>query len=230
MERQRKTLGGRIASPVLVGLLILGTSLVWLALGSQRSISSPSSSSSVEVARAAQVWLNSGSRTISVNDPIVAKALTWSEPVSLDIEAIDVHSELHVVGLDQGGAIETPAGELYDQAAWYRHSPAPGSMGPSIIIGHVDSFEGPSVFFRLGELEPGDRVAVTRADGTVAHFTTESVHRYSKDDFPTGIVYGDIDHAGLRLITCGGEFDTVGGHYEDNIVVFARLDLDRSMP
>lgn len=224
-KRQRETHGGRIFIPVLVGFLVVGASFVWLALSSQRSLASPSMSTSLEVAGAAQLWLSHRSQTISANDPAVTKALAPSEPVSLDIGAIDVHSELHDVGLDQGGAIETPSGDLYDQAAWYRHSPAPGSMGPAVLLGHVDSFEGPSVFFRLGELVPGDRVSVTRADGTVARFIIESVHRYSKDDFPTKLVYGDIDHAGLRLITCGGEFDTVAGHYEDNIVVFARLDL-----
>ncbi len=46
---------------------------------------------------------------------------------------------------------------------------------------------------------------------------------YAKSDFPTDAVYGDIDHAGLRLITCGGFFDEDTGDYEDNVVVFAEL-------
>ena len=36
-------------------------------------------------------------------------------------------------------------------------------------------------------------------------------------------MYGNIDHAGLRLITCGGSFNAASGHYEDNLVVFADL-------
>jgi hypothetical protein len=35
--------------------------------------------------------------------------------------------------------------------------------------------------------------------------------------------YGDLDHAGLRLITCGGSFDRQARSYDDNIVVFADL-------
>lgn len=35
-------------------------------------------------------------------------------------------------------------------------------------------------------------------------------------------VYGDIDHAWLRLITCGG-LDNVSEKYEANLVVFADL-------
>ena len=45
--------------------------------------------------------------------------------------------------------------------------------------------------------------------------------RYPKRAFPTAAVYGDIDHAGLRLITCGGAFDRSAGSYEDNVVVYA---------
>jgi len=44
-----------------------------------------------------------------------------------------------------------------------------------------------------------------------------------KDHFPTLLVYGNTDHAALRLITCGGAFDYATGHYVDNIVVFASL-------
>ena len=121
-----------------------------------------------------------------------------------------------------------PSAEVVQSVAAYPEVGAiPGphvSMGPAVILGHVDSFEGPSVFFRLGELVPGDRISVARADGTVAHFTIESVRRYSKEDFPTDFVYGDIDHAGLRILTCGGAFDDTTGHYLDNIVVFASLE------
>ena len=75
----------------------------------------------------------------------------------------------------------------------------------------------------MGELRSNDRVVVTRADGSRATFVVDEVHRYSKDDFPTQLVYGDIDHAGLRILTCGGAFDDASGHYLDNVVVFASL-------
>ena len=61
------------------------------------------------------------------------------------------------------------------------------------------------------------------ADGTAARFRVDSVQQFSKDAFPTDQVYADIDHAGLRLITCGGSFDRAARSYRDNIVVFADL-------
>ncbi len=154
-----------------------------------------------------------------------ATVLPASRPVLLDIAAIGVHSPLQYLGLTAAGVLQVPPpGPHYDEAAWYRYSPTPGSLGPAIIEGHVDSAAaGPSVFFDLGRLRPHDEVRVTRADGRVAVFAVDGVRRYPKDRFPTQLVYGDLDHAGLRLLTCGGRFDRTTGHYVDNIVVFASL-------
>ncbi len=164
-----------------------------------------------------------------VEDPVPP---SLSEPASIDIPAIGVHSEMQQVGLTAQHTLEVPApGPFYDQAAWYRHSAAPGAIGTAIVVGHVDSArDGPSVFYDLGKLRPGDEVLITRRDGTVAAFTVEAVHRYSKNEFPTELVYGDSDHAALRLITCGGTFDRARRKYVDNIVVFAALIGTRSLP
>lgn len=165
--------------------------------------------------------------SIAPQPTVVATSVTLSrsKPVSLDIPAIGVHSSVQRVGLDKEGAIEVPApGPAYDDAAWYKYSPTPGELGPAVIVGHVDSAaDGPSVFFNLGALRRGDRIAVTREDGQVATFEVDTVRRFAKDRFPTALVYGRTDHAALRLITCGGAFDEATGHYLDNIAVFASL-------
>ncbi len=109
-----------------------------------------------------------------------------------------------------------------DEPGWYDGSPTPGELGPAVILGHVDSARsGPAVFYDLAALLPGDTIGVTRADGTTVTFRVDEVARYPKRAFPTEAVYGDLDHAGLRLITCGGDFDRSAGSYEDNIVVYA---------
>ena len=82
---------------------------------------------------------------------------------------------------------------------------------------------GPSVFYRLGGLHPGDRIRVARKDGSIATFAVDDVHRFHKAAFPSAFVYGNTDHAALRLVTCGGAFDSSTGHYLDNIVVRASL-------
>jgi hypothetical protein len=70
----------------------------------------------------------------------------------------------------------------------------------------------------------GDQVSVTRKDGNTAIFTVSRVASFSQSQFPSQAVYGPINHAGLRLITCGGTYDAGRHTYLDNVVVFARLE------
>ncbi len=162
------------------------------------------------------------SPAVSSGDALV---MPPSPPLQIDIPAIGVHSDLQYLGLTDDNRLEVPApGPRFDEAAWYKYSPTPGAVGPAIILGHVDSGGyGPSVFFNLGGLQPGDEVRVTRADGLVAVFRVDEVARYHKEEFPTLLVYGKTPNATLRLITCGGEFDRDTGHYLDNVIVFATL-------
>ena len=134
---------------------------------------------------------------------------------------------IQYVGLNPDGTIQVPPlndPPLTNEAAWYKYSPTPGQPGPSVIEGHVDSAEaGPSVFYRLGALKPGDLVDVTLADRQVAVFKITAVRLYPKSHFPTSTVYGFTSYAALRLITCGGSFDGQSGHYTANVVAFASL-------
>jgi LPXTG-site transpeptidase (sortase) family protein len=106
-------------------------------------------------------------------------------------------------------------------AGWFTGRPRPGAVGSSIIVGHVDSKTGPGVFYRLPELKKGDDIYVKRADGTTAEFRVTENRTYPKDHFPTDTVYGPTPDAELRLITCGGAFDSVTRHYLSNIIVYA---------
>jgi sortase (surface protein transpeptidase) len=155
--------------------------------------------------------------------PVVGLVLNPSRPVGLSIPAINVQSPVRRLGQAADGSVQVPApGPHYDQVGWYRYSPTPGSLGPSVIVGHVDSAaNGPSVFWRLGSLHPRDIVRISRADGSVAVFAVVDVRRFPKTQFPSHLVYGNTTNAALRLITCGGPIE--GGHYRDNIVVRASL-------
>jgi hypothetical protein len=155
-------------------------------------------------------------------------SLQRSVPVSVNIPAIGVDSDLLHLGLNADGTIQVPslvtsAGE----AAWYKYSVTPGQVGASVIEGHVDSYQGPAVFYRLGALSPGDSIDVTLADGTTAIFRVTGVREYLKSDFPAKAIYGATHYAALRLITCGGVFDYATGHYLSSTVVFASLISSR---
>ncbi len=147
--------------------------------------------------------------------------LTASAPVSIRVPSIGIRSDLLRVGKNTDGTIQVPTTAA--QAAWYHLGPTPGALGPAVILGHVDSTHGQGVFYTLGALRPGQIINVTRANKSVAHFRVDAVNSYLKDQFPTQAVYGPINYAGLRLITCGGKYNNNTHHYESNTVVFASL-------
>ena len=158
--------------------------------------------------------------------PAAAKGprLRQSPPVSVAIPAIGVQSNLLRLGRNEDGTMQVP--DLNTQAnlaAWYKYSVTPGQIGTAVIEGHVDSYEGPAVFFRLGALKPGNHIDVTLADGVTAVFRVTGVREYVKAEYPANIIYGPSDYAALRLITCGGTFDSTTGHYLSSVVVFASL-------
>lgn len=151
---------------------------------------------------------------------VEAAALARSTPVRLSIPEIGVDSALMDLGLLADGSLQVPPSGF--PAGWYTGGPTPGELGPAVIAGHID-WHGPGVFFKLHTLKPGDQVMIRRADGSQPTFRISRVARYPKDRFPTALVYGNLDHAGLRLVTCGGSFNSQTGHYRDNVVVYADL-------
>jgi Sortase domain len=149
------------------------------------------------------------------------EALPPSPPVSIRIPRIKVSSRLIRLGLEPGGTLEVPAD--FGRAGWFEAGPEPGQVGPAVIAGHVDSTDGPAVFYRLRELRKGDRIEVERADGRRLVFVVEGRGQFPKDEFPTEAVFGPVPWPALRLITCGGSFDRRAGSYRDNVIVSARL-------
>ena len=215
---------GLVATVAAVVLTVTGATAIAVSIAAQKDapLPPPTAAGSLGPSNDAVPAIRSSPAPATT---VVGPVLPRSKPVSIDIPAIEVRSTLLHLGLTEEGTLQVPApGPNYNDAAWYRYSPTPGSLGSSVISGHVDSkAQGPSVFFNLGDLRPGDEVLVTRADGLVAVFEVDGVRHYPKDFFPTRLVYGNTDHAALRLITCGGPFDFATGHYVDNIVVFASL-------
>ncbi|MFE3985328.1 class F sortase [Nocardia tengchongensis] len=151
-----------------------------------------------------------------------AASITRSTPVSFSIPSINVAGSLISVGLNADGSVQVPAD--YQQAGWYQQGPAPGEQGSAVILGHVDSYKGPGVFFTLKKVKKDDMIDVTRADGKVAHFKVTDVRMYLKSEFPDQTVFGPRGGATLQVVTCGGDFDKNAKSYLSNVVVFSSLD------
>jgi hypothetical protein len=205
-RRPRRGWAARLAGLGGVALILFGLVAVAVVFGSQVHAPNPSPSSAGTVA---------SGRTL---------ALRRSVPMSVSIPAIGVRASLLRLGDNPDGTMEVPSLRTSSQlAAWYKYSPTPGQLGASVIEGHVDGYSGPAVFFRLGALRPGDTIDVSLADGVTAVFRVTGVRMYRKSAYPAGLIYSARGYAGLRVITCGGDFDYATGHYLSSVVVFAVL-------
>lgn len=142
------------------------------------------------------------------------------DPTQLSIPSLGLEAENLVdLGIAEDGTMEVP--EDWDAVGWFTDGGAPGGRGPTVLAGHVDSTTGPAVFYDLNRLTPGDAVEVTDEEDTVHEYVVDRVEEHAKSDFPTHEVFGASPQDELRLITCGGEFDTAANSHEENLIVFA---------
>jgi sortase (surface protein transpeptidase) len=170
--------------------------------------------------------------TVSIAPPPTSASprepgMPTSVPVRLIIPAIGVDAPLIRVG-QVGHSVGVPPLGDHNLAGWFDQTVTPGQTGPSLIDGHVDSYAGRSVFFNLKNLRPADQIRVLRADGTTVVFLVTWVQIVAKAAFPWHAVLGPTPYPALRLVTCGGPFDSLTGHYIDNIIVYAAIQRGAS--
>ena len=146
--------------------------------------------------------------------------LARSRPVHLSIPSLGLSVSLSVLGINPGGLVQVPTN--FNMPGWYKFGPAPGQRGSAVILGHVDTYRGPAVFFYLRNLRPGNQVIVQLADHKVVHFAVLGLRMYTNAQFPERVVYGPRSYSALQLVTCGGVFDHATGHYLSNLVVYTK--------
>ncbi|MGA8847156.1 MAG: sortase [Nocardioides sp.] len=200
-----------------LGCAYLATQQESASLGPTRSdISLPTGLDAGPVLPAAATPLDA-----SLSQALAETPSTVGRPARLLIPTIDVATRLSRLGLRADSTVQVPT--YPDRAGWYRYGTRPGDAGAAVILGHVDSVEGPAVFARLGTLARGDSILVVLASGRRVEFRVRAVRTYLNDDFPARRVYrGGGDHHALNLVTCAGEYRSDAGGYQSNVVVFTR--------
>jgi sortase (surface protein transpeptidase) len=195
-------------------LLVVAAATVTVGLrGTNHALPAPRPSSAA---------LRSAAAAAKVTPPMVATlAAARSVPTTLRIPAIGLSVPLSELGLNADGSVQVPTNTV--EPGWFQLGPTPGQVGSAVILGHVDSYQGPGVFFQLRTLASGDQVFVDLADGVTVQFAVNSVAEYSKQQFPAQRVYGSHGSSALQLVTCGGTFDHQTGSYLSNIVVYTSL-------
>lgn len=162
----------------------------------------------------------------TADGPLIGPPPPAAAPAAVEIPAIGARSTLIGLGLNRDGTMAVPPVDQPAQAAWYDLGVTPGNTGPALITGHVSGREDgqsvPGIFARLDELVPGDEVFTDTTDGRT-RWVVDRTEVYDKDAFDWAEVAGDTDGPELRLITCGGDLETLpdgGRSYDSNTVVF----------
>jgi sortase (surface protein transpeptidase) len=217
--------GGRDQAPKGIGAgLIFAIGLVMLAVGALVVVHALTGGVKLPPASAQQVPATVSTTVPFAPDPAsVAPPLAPSTPVAIEIPAIGVKAPVMRLGRNSDGTVQVPPLDNHNLAGWYDGSVTPGQDGTSVILGHVDNYAGPSVFFYIKTLRRGDTIDIVRADGATAAFAVDGVQKVAKALFPANDVYGNVPYPALRLVTCGGPFDAKTGEYLDSIVVYAHL-------
>ena len=140
-------------------------------------------------------------------------------PVGLEIDSIDVSRyPVRAVGLEESGELEVPD---ETEIGWYRYGATAGRPGATVLAAHVSWNDTTGPFFRLGTVEPGDRIQVALDNGDVRDYEVTERTMYDKDELPRDRIWRNTGPETLVLITCGGDFNPEIRRYRQNIVVYA---------
>jgi LPXTG-site transpeptidase (sortase) family protein len=124
--------------------------------------------------------------------------------------------------MDEEKRMDTPKDA--DNGAWYNLGYKPGQVGSAVIAGHLDKENGdPAVFWRVTELNTGDKIIITDVKDQTYTFEVMDIQKYPYDDFPLQKVFGSSSKPMLNLITCQGDWDSKAKNYSHRMVVFAQL-------
>ena len=140
-----------------------------------------------------------------------------ARPLGIAIPAARIEGPVDAIGV-KGGQLEIPPP---GRAGWFSGGPRPGEPGRAVIVSHVDSQDGPALFFSLRTLRRGTRILVEDRHGGIHRFRLVRRRQVEKSRFRRSLVAGPSAHSALVLVTCGGPF-TPGEGYRDNVILYAR--------
>jgi LPXTG-site transpeptidase (sortase) family protein len=143
-----------------------------------------------------------------------------ADPARVVIPVINVDADISPVGLVNGSEMEVPKVGV---VGWYKLGPLPGAAGPAVLVSHVSWQGKKGAFYYLKNLKPGDQFEVYGKSGECAVFQVDSTESTLKTKLPTEKIWNQTEESVIRLITCGGAYDSKSGHYLSNIIVYGHL-------
>ncbi|MBN1530292.1 MAG: class F sortase [Thermoleophilaceae bacterium] len=149
--------------------------------------------------------------------PAAAPGRRPGVPTRITITAAGSSGPVDRMGVSNGQLSVPPPG----RAGWFAAGPRPGEIGRAVIVSHVDSKEGPALFYSLLQQGRGSSITVRDSRGATRRFAVVRRRQIEKSHFPRGSVYGPSRRRMLVLVTCGGPFSQDTG-YRDNVILYAR--------
>lgn len=151
-----------------------------------------------------------------------AKAsMTGVVPAGIKIPAINVEANVKKKGKNKNGNMKVP--QNYKNVGWYTAGAKPGEQGSAILAGHVDSQNGPAVFFNLKDLKKGDIIYINSQDGKQQTFKVYKKKAYSRNDAPINKIFGYTAAKTVKLLTCTGDFNYKADTHQKRLAVSAHL-------
>lgn len=154
-------------------------------------------------------------------DTIIKDERSGIVPTTIEIPAIDLSAPVEAVGLKENGEMDVT--ESFEKTGWYEGGYKPGEPGNAVIGGHVDSRNGPAIFYNLNKLSKGDEIIVKNKDGDDRIFVVSDMKEYPWNDAPLQSIFGYSHASTLNLITCTGDFDRSSRNYSKRLVVYTEL-------
>lgn len=142
-------------------------------------------------------------------------------PIQLRIPSINVDAPIEPQGLTENGEMEVP--DDGETIGWYEPGTKPGGMGNAVLVGHVDDYTGPAIFFNLKKLEVGDEILVDGENGETLTFVVKDKQAYPYDQAPIREIFGPSNNNRLNLITCTGLYNRSTQNHEERLVVYTEL-------
>jgi len=150
-------------------------------------------------------------------------------PTRLAIPRLYIDAPVITMGLDGEGNPQVP--DRPDQVAWYNFAASPGQRSNAVLSGHVDWQTQsrqpiPGVFYRLRELELGDKMTIALEDGTKLEYRVTGNVATAYEDPNISKAMSRTSKEVITLITCGGTWvksgrGPFGGSYSHRVLVRA---------
>lgn len=206
---------GRLTRPLARVSMLLALLLVSLMLATSVAASTP-----IVSTQTGEVPSTGALRPGPVGAvPPSAPVTTGTIPKAIQIAKADVNAQIEVRAI-VNGVMQDPTGPWV--VSWYEETARLGQVGNVVLAGHVDYWDvGPAVLYHVGNLQKGDVIDVTGADGQIYKYQVEWDQLFNAANAPLEEIVGPTKNQSLTIITCGGDFDYATGHYLQRRVIRA---------